>query len=285
MICGDKIRGVEIRVPCGHYYDRTCLRDLYEAITRDEELFPPRCCQHEFDFNVILRHLPVQLATLYQEKAKEYRTTNRVYCHRKTCSAFLGPQKEHPTPLYCPRCTSLTCAKCTAATHPGRPCESQSDEEVLALAEETGWKRCPGCRHLVELSVGCFHMTCRCRYEFCYLCTARWKTCACPQWEENRLFSVAHDRVERRVREQPQLAANNNRDPWANFQALVQQEADRLRVDHDCQHRYWQYRPGGGRCEHCNFMLPIFLLVRDRSCTLYDLCVVLTDLDSALPRV
>jgi hypothetical protein len=39
----------------------------------------------------------------------------------------------------------------------------------------------------VELSTGCFHMTCRCKAQFCYLCAARWKSCACVQWNERRL--------------------------------------------------------------------------------------------------
>jgi hypothetical protein len=30
---------------------------------------------------------------------------------------------------------------------------------VLALAEREGWKRCPGCRTMVELQYGCNHMT------------------------------------------------------------------------------------------------------------------------------
>ncbi|KAJ1328857.1 hypothetical protein MN608_05586 [Microdochium nivale] len=29
--------------------------------------------------------------------------------------------------------------------------------------------------------------SCRCRFEFCYLCAAQWKTCTCNEWDENRL--------------------------------------------------------------------------------------------------
>lgn len=42
-------------------------------------------------------------------------------------------------------------------------------------------------------------MTCLCRTEFCYLCRARWKTCACPQWDEHRLLAVAEQRVDARL--------------------------------------------------------------------------------------
>lgn len=225
-------------------------------------MFPPRCCQRDFDFKAIRIYLPIQLATLYQDKSIEYRTADRVYCHNNACSAFLGAKTEDVAFIRCIRCANLTCAQCKAAAHPGTPCQtSDTDDIVLALAEENGWKRCPGCRHLVELNHGCFHMTCRCRYQFCYLCTERWKSCTCPQWEENRLLVRATEQVERRVQEEAR-AGGPATVPFVDYNALVAREVERLRVDHDCQHTNWQYRPGSGRCEHCNFMLPQFLLVR-----------------------
>ena len=144
---------------------------------------------------------------------------------------------------------------------------------MLALAESEGWKRCPGCGHLVELSVGCYHMTCRCRYQFCYLCRAQWKTCACEQWDENRLLVAAEDRVQRRQAQAP-ANVNANPEPRRNapapmFRQLVEREAERLRTNHDCTHR-WQYVARPGRCEGCGDYLRIFLYV---SAIVSDLCV------------
>lgn len=51
--------------------------------------------------------------------------------------------------------------------------------------------------------MGCYHMTCRCKTEFCYLCKATWKTCRCVQWDERRLFRVAEERVDARPRVDP----------------------------------------------------------------------------------
>ncbi|KAI5987408.1 hypothetical protein F5J12DRAFT_728428, partial [Pisolithus orientalis] len=48
---------------------------------------------------------------------------------------------------------------------------------------------------LIDLNMGYYHMTCRCRTEFCYLYGAPWKVCRCPQWDECRLFAVAEQRV------------------------------------------------------------------------------------------
>ena len=210
-------------------------------------------------FESVRQHLGYRLATEFQSKATEFSTPDRVYCHRPTCSAFLGAATPTITLLRCTICASYTCAHCKEAYHPMRLCSSASDTAVLDLAAREGWKRCPGCHSLVELSVGCFHMTCRCRKQFCYLCTETWKNCSCPQWDENRLVAVAEDRVNREIRAQPRAAP---RPAALVFQARVAQMAARLRDDHECGHFNWRYRAGGGRCEVCHYNLPQYLLVR-----------------------
>lgn len=45
-------------------------------------------------------------------------------------------------------------------------CSDQPDfglEDVLTLGVAEGWSRCPGCRTMVELNLGCYHMTCLCK--------------------------------------------------------------------------------------------------------------------------
>ena len=99
-------------------------------------------------------------------------------------------------------------------------------------------------------------MTCRCRYQFCYVCAAQWKTCGCPQWEERRLLAAAEQRVERQL---PPRGVNGPEQGL--LRRLVQQEAERLRTNHDCAHTSWRTRFGPGRCESCHFHLDRFLLV------------------------
>jgi hypothetical protein len=107
-------------------------------------------------------------------------------------------------------CEMTTCGSCRSR-HQGftHRCTPDVDtEQVLTLSHASGWARCPGCAQMIELNMGCFHMTCRCKTEFCYLCKALWKSCRCPQWDEARLLATA---AERRVDAQlparhPQLA-------------------------------------------------------------------------------
>ncbi|KAI6126685.1 hypothetical protein F5141DRAFT_1248096, partial [Pisolithus sp. B1] len=185
------------------YYDIPCITDLFQSSTRDESLYPPRCCRQNIPFSQVQPHFSRDLVTQFQEKSRELGTLNRVYCARQTCSRFLGPLTETlfgVTVYDCsaPNCGTRTCASCRGQydgwTHTCR--RDQGAEHVLNLGHTEGWSRCPGCSQLIELGMGCYHMTCRCRTEFCYLCRARWKTCGCPQWDERRLIAAAEQRVD-----------------------------------------------------------------------------------------
>ncbi|EAW06656.1 uncharacterized protein ACLA_083510 [Aspergillus clavatus NRRL 1] len=66
---------------------------------------------------------------------------------------------------------------CKRAAHEG-DCPDE-DEEVLQLSEREGWRRCFQCRKVIELGVGCNHITCRCGAEFCYVCGTKWRQCRC----------------------------------------------------------------------------------------------------------
>ena len=187
VVCKDPIHGAEIRAPCGHFYDIACVTSLFQAATRDETLFPPRCCMQNIPFSWIQPHLSQALITTFQQKKVEFSTLQRVYCSSPTCSRFLGPVLENVGNAYtcpAPKCGRRTCAKCRGKhtfswMHVCRP--DAGTNRVLKLGRVEGWVRCPGCSQMIERRLGCNHMTCRCRTQFCYVCGARWKTCQCPQ--------------------------------------------------------------------------------------------------------
>jgi hypothetical protein len=204
VICQDPIHGEQICAPCGHYYDVACVTDLFQSATRDESLFPPRCCRQPISFTAVRQHLTPVLIALFTEKEKEFTTLKRVYCAKQSCSRFLGPQSRsifgHIVVCPAPGCLTRTCRSCRSKVATGdrhSKCEvDETDQQILALGRDAGWARCPGCAQMIELQVGCYHMTCRCKTEFCYLCTARWKTCTCTQWDERRLLAAAEERVD-----------------------------------------------------------------------------------------
>ena len=70
---------------------------------------------------------------------------------------------------------------------------------------------------------------CRCRAEFCFICTAPWKTCECAQWDEDRLPAGAEEIYDRDG----------------------DGEEEEPREEHECDHQRWRSRLGRFRCEHC----------------------------------
>lgn len=197
FICQCPIEGTQVRVACGHYYDVACLLNRVEAATRDESLFPPSCCHQRILDRSFQRHMSPSLAIAYTEKSSEFGTIRRVYCANPLCSRFLGARSKGPSVdvFVCtsPSCTTRTCSRCRSAVHSiatHRCGHDRSQKQVLALANEKGWTRCPACDQMIELRSGCHQMTCVCTMQFCYLCSAPWKSCSCPRWEQVQLRSL-----------------------------------------------------------------------------------------------
>lgn len=111
----------------------------------------------------------------------------KFYCPFKDCSEMLLDEdegREDVRESECPSCHRLFCASCHVTWHPGVGCEEfqtmnvdergREDLLVRELANKKRWKRCPRCRFYVEKRDGCLHITCRCKFEFCYACGAKW---------------------------------------------------------------------------------------------------------------
>ncbi|KAH8156640.1 hypothetical protein CIB48_g11610 [Xylaria polymorpha] len=192
--CGDMKHFVDLaRAPCRHEYCRECLDNLFQTAMLDESLFPPRCCRQAIPVDANRLFLSGDLVQQFKKKSIELSTLNRIYCHRPTCSTFIPPSTIKDGVARCPKCRFHTCITCKGATHRGDCPADAALQQVLQVAREERWQRCPQCSTMIELNTGCFHITCKCRAEFCYLCAARWKTCRCAQWEEHRLYERAQE--------------------------------------------------------------------------------------------
>ncbi|KDQ60387.1 hypothetical protein JAAARDRAFT_32782 [Jaapia argillacea MUCL 33604] len=192
VACQDLIIGLDIRAPCGHFYDKTCAVTLFRSALKDETLFPPRCCGRKVPFAKVRPHMTSDDVSYFHIRRREVQTLKRVYCADPVCSRFLAAAytgtwrfrtKVHTCPN--PSCDTRTCGRCkTAVSRKNKHvCALDKDHhEVIALGQHERWARCPGCQNMIELQDGCHHMTCRCQTQFCYLCSAKWKTCTCSQW-------------------------------------------------------------------------------------------------------
>ena len=160
VICEDQFGADDCcQVPCEHYYCDSCLNDLFRVAMTDEQAYPPRCCRTTVPFEDVQHFLDRKLATQFAAKKPELDDKKPTYCHVPTCSAYIGEAFKDLYVAVCPSCTTKTCLLCHQAEHEGDCAEDEAVEETLKLAESEGWQRCPGCERIVELHIGCNHMT------------------------------------------------------------------------------------------------------------------------------
>lgn len=231
-------------LPCGHNYCRDCLHRLFNNSFTDESLFPPRCCQQGINVESVEIFMTRELIEQLDEKTIEHNTEDKTYCANTSCNAFVPPASISNNVGVCQKCGTQTCSLCKDNAHDDECQENANTKATLALAQQEGWQRCRRCKAVIELRLGCNHITCKCGNEFCYVCGAQpWKSCECAQWDENRLLDRAQ-----------QIAGREE------IQGLnaVAQVRDELQGRHNCDHRYWR-SIDGGRCSVCRDVLPNFL--------------------------
>ena len=162
VACGDTKSYFEVfKAPCNDEYCRSCLRELFERSYTDETLFPPRCCKQVIPINGkdVSMFLNKDIRDKYEPRRVEVETTDRTYCCIKTGSAFIPPTTIENKLGPCPECRTRTCSGCKRAAHAGLCAEDQDEAQTLELARAEGWRRCSKCKRLVELTIGCYHIT------------------------------------------------------------------------------------------------------------------------------
>jgi len=116
----------------------------------------------------------------------EHNTGDTSWCPTPGCQAVFAFD-EALTNYKCPTCKKHYCLRCKCEMHTGVSCEeyrsmahlSEDDKKFMVLAKGAKYKQCPSCKFWVEKNEGCDHMTCRCKYQFCYVCGGKYGACRC----------------------------------------------------------------------------------------------------------
>jgi len=81
------------------------------------------------------------------------------------------------------------------------------------------YKQCPQCKFWVSKNHGCNHMTCKCKFQFCYKCGGVYQRCECieknkinvenrqQRLEEKRLRKLEIQRIIASKLSQPKLSS------------------------------------------------------------------------------
>ncbi|XP_023755349.1 E3 ubiquitin-protein ligase RSL1 [Lactuca sativa] len=208
---------------CLHRYCFSCMRKHVEAKLHQGKL--PECpheeCKSELEIETCKSFLNPKLYDMMSSMIKEASIppSEKVYCPVSSCSALMSKtelQQQAPPSSSssssssqesgkrkCVKCHRLFCMNCNVAWHDNMSCcdyiesfeyKSANEAKLKSLASSKNWRQCVKCKNLVELAAGCFHICCRCGYEFCYTCGAEWiekkPTCTCPIWDESYIIYV-----------------------------------------------------------------------------------------------
>ncbi|KAL2816425.1 hypothetical protein BDW59DRAFT_177361 [Aspergillus cavernicola] len=247
-VCYDNFQPYRIvRLKCTHLYCADCLKSLFLRAMKDQSLFPPRCCREPIPLLLVQTYLPEQELEEFGSAKIEFTTADRTYCSNMGCGKFIPPSRIAADRADCAFCSTSTCAMCKNNYHQDDCASDPALQATLALVSREGWQRCFSCRALVQLGIGCYHITCKCRAEFCYVCGETWKTCSCERWNEQRLVERAQEVVDREAI-QPL--------PPADRQLRVEQMLEDLRENHECEHpgrfeRVFGTSRGHFECEIC----------------------------------
>lgn len=147
------------QVPCEHYYCDDCLTHLFASCTTDETLYPPRCCRQTIPYEDVKPYIPADVRSQFEGKKEELDDRHRVYCRVKTCSTYIGYAHREGDTGTCPQCANTTCLHCSNAPHEGDCERDEATQQLNELAAQEGWRKCGTCGRMVELTIGCNHMT------------------------------------------------------------------------------------------------------------------------------
>ncbi|KAF9598401.1 hypothetical protein IFM89_027834 [Coptis chinensis] len=210
---------------CLHRYCLSCMKQHVEVKLLHGVL--PKChhenCNTQLNIPSCRRFLTPDLIDKMNQHMMEASipVTDKIYCPYPKCSVLMSKAEvmRYTDNVFvgadrfatgkCIKCQCLFCMNCKVPLHfnlncgeykRSNPNSNMEDVKLKSLATKQSWRQCIKCNHMIELAEGCYHMTCRCGYEFCYTCGAEWRnkkaTCSCPIWDE---ANIVNDRRRRRL--------------------------------------------------------------------------------------
>ncbi|GLU22554.1 hypothetical protein SLE2022_386200 [Rubroshorea leprosula] len=172
---------------CFHSFCSDCISQ--HVITRVQQstiTCPGVNCKSVLELDALRPLLSKEVIIRWKDALCEefIRPLPKFYCPFEHCSAMfvVDSEGEDIRQSECQFCHRMFCAKCGVPWHPGVRCEefkelderNRDDLMLRKLAKEKNWGRCPHCKVYVERTDGCPHMTCRCKFQFCYGCGEEW---------------------------------------------------------------------------------------------------------------
>jgi pSer/pThr/pTyr-binding forkhead associated (FHA) protein len=176
----DEFQGFE----CNHEFCRGCIYGYIKSRMDGKNLpIPcPKCqkevgpndlqlCMDEVEFH---KYQQILTDLLLENNPQQYSC-----CPTPNCDYAFFYLPGDKTDFLCPTCGKWYCLQCHVNYHSGVTCEKyqewatengKADQLFEKFVTGSKFKQCPGCNRWTEKTVGCNHMTCVCKTQFCYVC-------------------------------------------------------------------------------------------------------------------
>ena len=188
VLCCNNYTGIQMRaLECGHAFCISCYTEyLKESINSGPEsiftMCPMGTCGIVVSQELFQELLPPPLFHKYKmfilrsfvDKRQDVK-----WCPFPNCQSAASYPKKKAREIVC-CCGYSWCFGCGKASHRPLSCElltkwnqkmTADDNDIWLLANT---KTCPACKNAIQKNLGCMHMTCRCGYQFCWLCLGDW---------------------------------------------------------------------------------------------------------------
>ncbi|OVA08011.1 zinc finger protein [Macleaya cordata] len=222
ICCEEKPPSMMITMKCSHKFCSHCMKTYVDGKLQTSQV-PIRCpqlkCKYYISASECRSFLPVTCFVSLEKALIEANIlySEKIYCPFPNCSVLLNPlqclstrasssSQTDTSCIECPDCQRFICVDCGVPWHSSMSCEEYQnlpieerdagDLTLHRLAQNKKWRRCQQCRRMIELTQGCYHMTCWCGHEFCYSCGAEYRdgqqTCQCAFWDDESFENNHH---------------------------------------------------------------------------------------------
>lgn len=186
-ICGkEKLALMMITVKCSHKICSHCIKTYVDGKVQGGHV-PIRCpqpkCRYYISTSECRSFLPFTSYKLLEMALSKANVLNsdKIYCPFSNCSVLVNtseglsasassPRQSDNSCLECPVCERDICINCgvpwhstiTCEEYQNLPFEERNVDELSFhhLAQNKRWRQCEECHRMIELTHGCYHMTC-----------------------------------------------------------------------------------------------------------------------------
>ncbi|CAK67458.1 unnamed protein product (macronuclear) [Paramecium tetraurelia] len=200
---------------CQHIYHKQCLENLINAASE----FPIKCPNLECREEILRDDLENIVSSQVMDRLEKIafnqyllQNPNVFQCPTENCKGVY--EIEGPIQV-CMICQNLFCTRCRRLYHEG----ICGEESFINAVQEARYRQCSQCQRWIEKTAGCNHITCKCGFQFCYLCGTVWvrgTDCDCrnrPQQNDINVQQIPHDlnQIQQFVNQQPQRQSNSQK--------------------------------------------------------------------------